>query len=180
MRLFCLLVGFIWSHVAYADMPQPDYSSLKEGVIFVYERENGSRYASKLTSISSEGYVFENRNGEDGAGSFISRSTFTPDGKRLVWEGPEDTWVYKPHGCNRVLGDCVYKTQKSTGGKSYRNTMSTSYSNGKAKWKRYYNGGVVSSGWYEIDPETSWVSAFGWSSTNGGGETAKLVRVDQP
>ena len=180
MRLFYLLVALFWSHIALADIPQPDYSILKEGVSFVYERENGSRYVSKVTSIRADGYVFENRNGEDGSGSFISRSTFSRDGKRLQWEGPEDTWVFMPHACNRQLGDCNYKSQKSTGGKSYRNTLSTSFSDGKVTWKRYYNGSVVSNGWYEIDSETNWTSAFGWSSTNGGGEVAKLIRIDQP
>ncbi len=180
MRIFWILLISIFPFFAAADIPQADYSNLKEGAKFVYERTDGSRYAAKLTSINAGKYIFEVRNGEGGDGSFISRSTFTVDGKRLQWEGPEDTWVYIPHGCNREIGDCTYKTKKSTGGKSYRNTISAKQTNGRVTWKRYYNGNVVGNGWYEVDPNTKWTTSFSWSSTSGGGETAKLLRVEQP
>ena len=181
MRIFVFLVALFYAGGAFANsLPEPDYASLKIGATFVYERTDGTRYQSKLLSAGPDGYVFENRNNEDGSGSFISKSTFNQDGKRTIWQGPEETWVFKPHGCNRVLGDCTYKSQRSSGGKSYRNTVSAKMTDGRVTWKRYYEGQVVGSGWFELDPVTHWMSSYKWSNSRGGGETAKLLRIDQP
>ncbi len=184
MKTFLLMIcAFLFTVTASAsELPEPDRSSQSVGMAWVYERENGTRYRSTLIAMDANGDTFENREGEDGSGSLISRSIYNKAGKMVEWSGPgaDDTWVYTPSYCTRTLGDCTYKVKKASGGKSYRNTVSTKYDGKRATWKRYYNGNVVGSGWYELDPETAWVSSFHWSRSGGRSETAKLLRIEKP
>ncbi|MEO0371230.1 MAG: hypothetical protein AAF231_07210 [Pseudomonadota bacterium] len=126
MRFLTIFVAFFLSpNASLAEnlVPFPSHL-LPVGTVLTYEYDNGQKSTRRVLSNDGNGFEILQRGSRDYA-LFERIIVASPRGMVTKLEEKEQDWVYQPHNCIRVIGECGYTVSKIDGDTYSRNYQST-------------------------------------------------------